>query len=94
MRPQMKNPENENRRLEPMGLGTPDKTSELTGSGKVLALQDAEDQVLGLVWNRTEVYLWSKPRQLAGYPDPLLALAEIKPGQRHCQAMMVRTWRP
>jgi len=44
------------------------------GTGTGLARQQAQDRVFGRAWNRTEPFFRSKPRQLAGYPDPLLTL--------------------
>jgi hypothetical protein len=42
------------------------------GSG--LASQEAAGQQCRRFWKRTELFFWSKPRLLAGYPDPLLTL--------------------
>jgi len=62
------------RRLETTGLAKPGKTRGLTGMGPGLAHQEVAGRVFGQVWNRTERFFWSKPRLLAGYPDPLLTL--------------------
>jgi len=57
-----------------MGLAKPGKPCGLTGTGAGLARQEAPGLVFGRVWNRTEPFFQSKPRPLAGYPDPLLTL--------------------
>jgi len=59
-----------------MGLAKHGKTRGLMGMGMGLAHQEAPGQVVGRVWNRTELLFRSKPGQLAGYLDPLLTLAE------------------
>jgi hypothetical protein len=64
----------ENRRLEPAGLAKPGKPRGLMGTGMGLARQEAPGWVFGRAWNRTEPFFRSKPRPLAGYPDPLLTL--------------------
>jgi len=63
-----------NQRLELIGLAKPGETCGLTVPGPVLARQDSPDRDFGWVWNRTDLFFWSKPRLLAGYPDPLLTL--------------------
>jgi len=55
-----------------MGLPKPCKTCGLTGIGPGLARQDAGGRVFGRVRIRTELFLQSKTRPLAGYPDPFL----------------------
>jgi len=64
----------QNRRLERTGLAKPGKTRGSLGMGPGLAPQEAEGRVFGRFWNRTELFGWSKPGPLAGYPDPLLTL--------------------
>jgi len=70
-------PETQNRRLEATGLAKPSETRGLTGTSPGLARQESAGQVLGLVWNRTDTFLRSKPGPLAGYPDPLLTLDSV-----------------
>jgi len=69
-------PETQNRRLEPTGLAKPGETRGLMGTGPGLARQESAGRVSGRFWNRTDPFLRSKPGPLAGYPDPLLTLAE------------------
>jgi hypothetical protein len=57
-----------------MGLAKPGKTRGFTGPGPGLAFQGGAGQVFGQFWNRTEPFFRSKPRPLAGYPDPSLTL--------------------
>jgi len=72
-------PETWNRRLELTGLPKPGDTWGLKGTWPSLARQESVGRVFGHVWNRTNLFLWSEPAPLAGYPDPLLTL--ILPGQ-------------
>jgi hypothetical protein len=67
-------PETQNRRLEPTGLVKPGETRGLTGTGPGLARQESAGRVFGRFWNRTDLFLRSKPGPLACYPDPLLTL--------------------
>jgi hypothetical protein len=67
-------PEMQNRRLEPTGLAKPGETRGLTGPGPGLAHQESAGRDFGLFWNRTDLFLRSKPGPLACYPDPLLTL--------------------
>ena len=67
-------PKTQNRRLEPTGLAKPGETRGLTGTGLGLARQQSAGRVFGRVWKQTDLFLWSKPGPLAGYPDPLLTL--------------------
>jgi len=60
--------------LEPTGAAKPDKTLGLMGTSPGLAHQEAAGGVFGRFWNQTELFFWSKPAPLAGYPDPLLPL--------------------
>jgi len=46
----------------------------MTGTGPGLATQDTADRVFGRFWSQTKLFFQSKPRPLAGYPDPLLIL--------------------
>jgi hypothetical protein len=69
------NPETQNRRLEPTGLPKPGETRGLTGTGPGLARQESAGRVFGRFWNRTDLFLRSKPVPLAGYLDPLLTPA-------------------
>jgi hypothetical protein len=55
-----------------MGIAKPGKTHGLTGTGPDLARQDGLGCVFGHFWNLTKSFLWSKPGQLAGYPDMML----------------------
>jgi len=48
----------------------------LTGTGPGLARQKSVGLVFVLGWNRTDPFLRSEPRWLAGYPDPLLILVQ------------------
>ena len=64
----------QNRRLDSTDLAKPGETRGLTGTGPGLARQESPGQVFGRVWNRTDPFLRSKPRPLAGHPDPLLTL--------------------
>jgi len=71
------------------GIGTdgssqPGKTRGLTGTGLVLACQDADCWVVGQVWNRMESFIPFKSGPLAGYPDPVLLLA-----QNMCNTMRI-----
>jgi len=75
MRPYTETPETQNWRLEPTGLATPSKTNGSTGKGPGLACKDALGQVFGWFSNRTNLFLRSAPRVLAGYVDPLLTLS-------------------
>jgi len=61
-----------------MGPAKPGKTRGLTVTGPGLARQDAPGRVFGLFWNRTKPFIRSKPRPLAGYPDPLLTLVSTQ----------------
>jgi len=63
-------PETLNSNLELTDSAKPRKTQGLMGMGPDLACQDAAGQVFGLVWSRTDLFLQSKPRPLAGYLDP------------------------
>jgi len=76
MRPQIAKPETQNWRLEPTGLAKPGKTRGFMGTSPGLDSQDAVGRVFGQFWNRTEPFLPSEPRPLAGYPDPLPTLLE------------------
>jgi len=67
-------PEMQNRRLDPRGLAKHGETRGLTGTGPGLAHQESPGGVLGRLENRTDPFLWSKPRPLVGYPYPLLTL--------------------
>jgi len=67
-------PETQNGRLEPTGLAKPGETRGLTGTGAGLARQDSAGWVFGRFWNRTYLFLRSKPGPLAGHLDPLLTL--------------------
>jgi hypothetical protein len=80
-------PETQNRRLEPLGLAKPGKTRGLTGTGPGLACQESAGRVFGRFWNRTDLFLRSRPGPLAGYPDPLLTLS----GRQHTPARALRT---
>jgi len=62
--------------LEPMGLAKPGKSHGLAGKGTGLACQEAAGQVFGVVWNRTDPVLRSKPGPLVGSPDPFLTLGK------------------
>jgi hypothetical protein len=77
-------PETRNRSLEQKGQAIPVATRGLTGTGPGLAPQESAGLVFGRVWNRTDPFLRSKPRPLAGCPDPLLTLirwaARLNPG--------------
>jgi len=67
-------PETQNWRLEPTGLAKPGETCGLTEKGLRLARQDSVGRVFARAWNRTDLFLRSKPGPLVGYPDPLLTL--------------------
>jgi len=47
------------------------------GYGSGFGPQESGSQVFGRLWNQTDPFLWSKPGPLAGYPDPLLSLAQL-----------------
>jgi hypothetical protein len=64
----------QNLRLEPSGLAKPGETRWLTGTGPGLARQESAARVFGRFWNRTDLFLRSKPGPLAGYPDPLVTV--------------------
>jgi len=68
-------PKTKHRRFDPMGLAKPGETRGLIGTGPGLACQESAGQAFGRVWNRTDLFLRSKPGPLAGYLDPLLTLA-------------------
>ena len=57
-----------------MGLAKPGNTCGLTGTGAGLAPQEAPGRVFGRVWNQNKPLFRTKPRLLAGYPDPFLTL--------------------
>ena len=67
-------PETQNRRLELTGPAKPSATRGLWCPGPGLARQESAGQVFRRFWNRTDLFLRSKPALLAGYPDPLLTL--------------------
>jgi hypothetical protein len=73
-------PETQNRRLEPTGLAKPGETRGLTGTGPGLARQESAGLAFGWFWNQTDLFLLSKPGQLAGYPDRLLTLGKQQLG--------------
>jgi len=56
-----------------MGLAKPSNTRGLTGTGAGLDRQGAVGQVFESFWNRTDLCVRSKPRPLAGDPDPVLS---------------------
>jgi hypothetical protein len=66
--------ETRNWRLEPTGPTKPVETRVLLGLGPGLARQVSEGGVFGRVWNRTDLFWWSKPGPQEGYPDLLLTL--------------------
>ena len=57
-----------------MGLSNQGNIHELMGQGPGLACQESVGRIFGLVWNQTDLFLWSNPSLLAGYPDPFLTL--------------------
>jgi len=68
----------QNWRLEQTGLPKPNRTHGLTGMGPGLAYQVAVGQLFGQVLNWTDLFWDSKPGPLAGNPDPLLTLLQLK----------------
>jgi len=76
-------PKTQNRILEPTGLATPGETRGLMGTGLGLACQESAGRDFGRVMNPTNLFLWSCPGLLAGYPDPLLSLV----------ANMLKSWK-
>jgi hypothetical protein len=70
-----------------MGLAEPGETHELTSTGPGLAHQASAGQVPRWVRHQTDMFLPSKPRPLAGYPDPLLTLALPHP----CLPVLIQT---
>ena len=66
--------EMQNVRLDPTGLANKCETRGLTGTGPGSTSQESANWVFSLVENRTDPFSQSKPRPLAGYPDPLLTL--------------------
>jgi len=70
----LNNPEMQNRRLDPTGPAKPGETCRLTGKGPWKDRQEAGGRVFEWFWNRTELFVWFKPKPLVGYPDPLLTL--------------------
>jgi len=64
-------PEDQNWKLELMGLAKAGKTHGSMGTGTGFDRQDAAGRVFSHVWNLIEQFLWSKPRALTGYPDQL-----------------------
>ena len=79
----------QNWRLELTGLAKPSITHRVTGMGPALARQEVAGQVFARVCIRTDPFLLSKPRSLAGYPDPLLTLVAIG-----CNHLAMRHWVP
>jgi len=67
-------PETWNSRLEPMGPAKSAEFHVLTSPHPGLTHQESVGRVFGRVRNRTHLFLWSQPRPLADYPDPLLTL--------------------
>jgi len=67
-------PETQNRRLELTGLAKASQTRGLTGTDAGLAPQKSVGQVIGRVWNRSDLFLRCKPGPLACYPDHLVTL--------------------
>lgn len=65
-------------KFELTDLTKPRKTRGLTGTGQGLAHNEAAGWILRWVWNRTNLFLGSKPGPLADYPVPLLTLAAQK----------------
>jgi hypothetical protein len=61
-----------------MSPAKPGNTRRWMGTAISFAWQDAAGQVVGWVSNRTEPFFWSKPKPLAGYPDPWLTLFVIR----------------
>jgi hypothetical protein len=61
-----------------MGLAKPGKARGLMGTVTGLARPEAADWVVGRFWNRTELFIWSKPGLLAGYPYPLQPLLKAQ----------------
>jgi hypothetical protein len=57
-----------------MGLAKPGATRRLMGKGPGLARIESVSWVFGLVWNRPDPFVRSKPGMLAGYQDLLLTL--------------------
>jgi len=64
--------------LELTGEAKPSITHGLTDTGTGSAHQQAAGQVFGQAMYRTELFLQSKPRLLAGCLDLLLTLAAIQ----------------
>jgi len=81
-------PETQNRRLEPMGIAKHDKTCGFTGTCPGLASQDIASQVFVRFWNRNKLFLRSAALPLAGYPYPLLTLpTSLKADRRKASRM-------
>lgn len=59
--------------VEPTCLHKPSETCRLPGLGLGLARQEPASQNIWWVWNWSKLFLWSKPRLLAGYPVSLLS---------------------
>ena len=64
-------PETQNRRLELTGLASRGETCGSTGTGLCVARQESAVRVLGRFWNRTDLFLRSKPGPLGGNPGPI-----------------------
>jgi hypothetical protein len=60
-----------------MGLAKPRKSRRALSTGLGLAHATAVSRGFGWVYNRTNLFLLSKPGLLAGYPDPLLTLRTV-----------------
>jgi hypothetical protein len=77
--------ETQNRGLEPTGLAKRGEIRGLTGTGPGLSRQESAGRVFGRFWNHTDLCLRSKPRPLAGYPDPFLTLGVLR---HSCQYLL------
>jgi len=66
----------QNQRVKLTRLANPGGTCGLTGTGLDLVCQETTGRVFGRVWNQTNLFLWSKPGLLAGYPHPMLTVAQ------------------
>jgi len=72
MRPDIEQPDMQNRRLDPTDLAKCGETHGSTGMGPGLDHQEVTGQVSGWFWNRTELFSRSKAGPLAGYPDRMV----------------------
>ena len=77
MQPWIEKPETQDRRLELMGPVKSGKTYRFTVTCLGLASQEAAGLVFARVLDWSDPFLRSKPRPLAGYPDPLLTIVLV-----------------